>query len=232
MIWYHKWYHSSEVDHDMMFDIIDHCSILPAAAFGSPRCVRSLAVTPPCLCHPDPDLAETVARSTEAVCALWLRGRDWRQDIIILGRSSRSPWAFKQRIGSHLHPAYCWQLQLALSRWSGGARQDEPSRAAGGGSIEESGEGGDGDGGELHGGSEDCSLATVLPYIACTFANKAWCCEALASRRLWHMRILSGVFFLLPWASFLLHGMRWNYGSNENIWCHKSLLKQNGFHDD
>ncbi len=46
-----------------------------------------------------------------------------------------------------------------------------------------------------------------------TSTNKAWCCESLARLRRWHMWIL---FFLLPWASFLLHGMRLKDDSYEN----------------
>ena len=49
----------------------------------------------------------------------------------------------------------------------------------------ESGEGGVGlgDGGKLLGGSGECSLATVLSYIASISANKALCCEVLTSLR-------------------------------------------------
>ncbi len=41
--------------------IIGQRSILPSATFGSPRCGSGLAAPIPHLCHPDPDLAETLA---------------------------------------------------------------------------------------------------------------------------------------------------------------------------
>ncbi len=45
----------------MTYDIIDQCSIRPAAALGSPRCGSGLAATLPRLCRPEPDLSETLA---------------------------------------------------------------------------------------------------------------------------------------------------------------------------
>ena len=39
------------MDYDMTYDIIDQCSIRPAAAFGSPRCGSGLAATLPRLCR-------------------------------------------------------------------------------------------------------------------------------------------------------------------------------------
>ena len=45
----------------MTYDIIDQCSISPAAALGSPRCSSGLAVTLPRPCRPEPALAETLA---------------------------------------------------------------------------------------------------------------------------------------------------------------------------
>jgi hypothetical protein len=51
------------MDYDISNDIIGHCSIrsAAAAAFGHPRCCSGLAATLPCLCHPEPALAETPA---------------------------------------------------------------------------------------------------------------------------------------------------------------------------
>ncbi len=49
------------MDYDMTYDIIDLCSIRPAATFGSPRCGSGLTATLPRLCHPEPALAETLA---------------------------------------------------------------------------------------------------------------------------------------------------------------------------
>ncbi len=49
------------MDYDMTYDIIDQCSIRPAAAFGSPCCGSGLAATLPHLCRPVPALAETLA---------------------------------------------------------------------------------------------------------------------------------------------------------------------------
>jgi hypothetical protein len=79
---------------------------------------------------------------------------------------------------------FLWLAVLAASgcvdtmvRWC------ETTETAGGGGVEESGDGGGGDRGELEGGRGNFSLDTVLSYIASTSANKAWCCEALASRR-------------------------------------------------
>ncbi len=46
----------------MTYDIIDQCSIRPAAALGSrPRCCSGLAAMHPRLCRPEPVLAETLA---------------------------------------------------------------------------------------------------------------------------------------------------------------------------
>ena len=45
----------------MTYDIIDQCSIRPAAALGCPRCASGLAATLPRLCRPEPALAETLA---------------------------------------------------------------------------------------------------------------------------------------------------------------------------
>ncbi len=45
----------------MTYDIIDQCSIRPAAALGSPLCASGLAATLPRLCRPEPALAETLA---------------------------------------------------------------------------------------------------------------------------------------------------------------------------
>ena len=45
----------------MTYDIIDQCSIRPAAALGSPRCASGLAATLPRLCRPEPALPETLA---------------------------------------------------------------------------------------------------------------------------------------------------------------------------
>jgi hypothetical protein len=50
-----------DMDYDMTHDIIDLCSIRPAAAFGSPSCGSCLAAMLPCLCSPEPALAETLA---------------------------------------------------------------------------------------------------------------------------------------------------------------------------
>ena len=72
-------------------------------------------------------------------------------------------------------------LWLAVLEASGCIVTMETRRAtvtAGGGSVKECGEGGGG--GELEGGSGDCSLSTMLSYIASISANKAWCGEALA----------------------------------------------------
>ena len=44
----------------MTYDIIDQCSIRPAAALGSLRCGSCLAATLPRLCRPEPALAETL----------------------------------------------------------------------------------------------------------------------------------------------------------------------------
>jgi hypothetical protein len=49
------------MDYNMTYDIIDWCSIRPAAAFCSPRCGSGLAATLPRLCRPEPALAETLA---------------------------------------------------------------------------------------------------------------------------------------------------------------------------
>ncbi len=45
----------------MTYDIIDQCSIRPAAALGSPRCGSGLAATLPRLCRPEPALPQTLA---------------------------------------------------------------------------------------------------------------------------------------------------------------------------
>jgi hypothetical protein len=45
----------------MTYDIIDQCSIRPAAALGSLRCGSGLAATLPRLCRPEPALADTLA---------------------------------------------------------------------------------------------------------------------------------------------------------------------------
>ena len=45
----------------MTYDIINQCSIRPAAAIGSPRCGSGLAATLPRLCRPEPALPETLA---------------------------------------------------------------------------------------------------------------------------------------------------------------------------
>ena len=44
----------------MTYDIINQCSIRPAAALGRPRCASGLAATLPRLCRPEPALAETL----------------------------------------------------------------------------------------------------------------------------------------------------------------------------
>ena len=49
------------MDYDMTYDIIDRCSIRPAAASGSPSCGSGLAATLPRLCRPEPALADTLA---------------------------------------------------------------------------------------------------------------------------------------------------------------------------
>ena len=49
------------MNYDMTYDIIDQCSIRPAAALGSPRCGSCLAATLPRLCRQEPALAETLA---------------------------------------------------------------------------------------------------------------------------------------------------------------------------
>ena len=45
----------------MTYDIIDQCSIRPAAALGSLHCDSGLAATLPRLCRPEPALADTLA---------------------------------------------------------------------------------------------------------------------------------------------------------------------------
>jgi hypothetical protein len=63
-------------------------------------------------------------------------------------------------------------------------------------------------------------VAVLFPLAsASTSTDKAWYCEALASLQRWHIRILwllSGVFYLLPWTSFLLHTV---HGIRLNVNC-------------
>jgi hypothetical protein len=105
----------------------------------------------------------------------------------------------------------CWQLQVALSRWSGGVRHYEhlwrPEAAVSRKGAREA-------------AKTEANLK-VAAVTACWPQCCRWpqCCHFhQQTLLLWspgqltaltHRSCLdSGIFFFLPWASFLLHGMR------------------------
>jgi hypothetical protein len=116
------------------------------------------------------------------------RGEEWSLSEVPEGRSGREPWSLGwcKPYGCFIFVLFLW---LAVLSASGCVvkmvRRRETGRAtvtAGGGSVEESGEG----------GGRDTTGLRIESYIAFTYANIAWCCDALASRRRWHMRNNSG----------------------------------------